>query len=57
MPKPYEAFFVESGSAILAVATVANLLRQTVLLFSGKFFIGGGGRIRTSEVYDVRFTV
>jgi hypothetical protein len=24
---------------------------------SGKSMYGGGGRIRTSEVYDVRFTV
>ena len=26
-------------------------------LLSGKSVYGGGGRIRTSEVYDVRFTV
>ena len=43
MPKSYEFFFVDSGNPILAVATVNNLLRQTVLLFPASLLVVEGG--------------
>jgi hypothetical protein len=57
IPKSYEFFFVDSGNPILAVATVNNLLRQTVLLFSGKSFLvveGGGFEPPKSTTSDLQ---